>query len=444
MAHPDTSLRHLHFQYHSILDANRALSPHGHTIHICHTEAQTFFEYCIQHFEIAHVYSYQESGIQLSYNRDLQVNKLLKSRGIVWKEFQRDGIRRGIHHRMHWDTQWLESMQSPIIHNTFDRHKALKHSFPFGMSADLEAKLLAPLPNMQPAGEMYAWKYLESFVHERGARYTANISRPLESRVSCSRLSPYLAWGNVSMKQVYQTTLAALQVVPHRAALQNFISRLHWHCHFIQKFEQECRYETECINRGYEALIYHENEIYLEAWMQGHTGIPLVDACMRCLHTTGWINFRMRALLVSYLCHHLFIDWRKGVYHLARLFLDYEPGIHYPQFQMQAGTTGINTIRIYNPIKNGQKYDPEGEFVKKWLPELGAFPKEYVHTPWLLPPLEAARIGFRLGVDYPFPVLSPDVSLKSQKDQLWGMRKTTLVRSENERIVKTHTRHRMQ
>ena len=71
-----------------------------------------------------------------------------------------------------------------------------------------------------------------------------------------------------------------------------------------------------------------------------YTGIPLVDACMRCLKATGWINFRMRAMLVSFLCHHLDCDWRLGVYHLARLFLDYEPGIHYPQFQMQAGTWG--------------------------------------------------------------------------------------------------------
>lgn len=103
------------------------------------------------------------------------------------------------------------------------------------------------------------------------------------------------------MRMVYQYTRQHYNSSPNKRALANFISRLHWHCHFIQKFEDECRYETENINRAYNQLIKPKNEAYIRAWQNGETGIPIVDACMRCLAATGYINFRMRAMLVSFL-----------------------------------------------------------------------------------------------------------------------------------------------
>ena len=122
---------------------------------------------------------------------------------------------------------------------------------------------------------------------------------------------------------------------------------------------------------------YSEN---FERWKRGETGFPFVDACMRSLISTGWINFRMRAMLVSFASYNLWIDWRQTSLYLARLFSDYEPGIHYSQVQMQSGTTGINTIRIYNPIKQGLEHDPQGKFIKKWVPELRHMTRANVHT----------------------------------------------------------------
>ena len=144
-------------------------------------------------------------------------------------------------------------------------------------------------------------------------------------------------------------------------------------------------------------MAHSYNADYIVAWENGRTGFPLIDACMRCLHETRWINSRMRAMLVSFFCHHLFQDWRWGVYHLGRLFLDYEPGIHYPQFQMQAGTTGINTVRIYNPVKQSLDHDPEGIFIKTWVKELGAMPPNQIHSPHLLTKEEQLQYKIHLG-----------------------------------------------
>ena len=440
MGHPDCSLRHLQFQYHSLIELNEYFKPYHQSIQVFQEEAIPVFHHLINSFNIQNIYSYQESGIQKTFDRDLALKKLFNQQGIIWKEFQRDGIVRGLRNRKDWDEMWFSQMHQPVITNAY----SIKEPFPFINLYPLDTAFINQLSaypsTFQPAGEKNAYRYLQSFIDERGINYSKHISKPMDSRKSCGRLSPYLAWGNVSIRQVYQHTMNALQTNKNKRPYQNFITRLRWHCHFIQKIEMECRYETECINKGYELLERKENNAYLNAWKQGETGVPLIDACMKCLEATGWINFRMRAMVVSFLTHHLFQDWRLGVYHLAQLFLDYEPGIHYPQFQMQAGTTGINTIRVYSPVKNSLEHDPDGVFIKKWLPQLAVLPIHLVHQPWTITSMEADLYHFELGKDYPFPIIDLNKDLKKNKYALWEMRKNELVRAENVRIVSIHAR----
>ncbi len=437
--YPDTSERHLQFIYHSILSMNKDLSAYNRQVVVFYGNALEVFQFLRQKYRIKKVFSHQESGIQITWERDKALARLFKTNEIEWHEFQRDGIVRGIKNRKGWDKKWFSTIHAPLIENSYHKNTLELPDHPFRLSDDFKRQIVEYPAPFQPAGESNAWRYLHSFIQQRGFNYHRHISKPTESRLSCSRISPFLAWGNLSIRQAYQFVRNHPHYERHKRPFQGFLTRLKWHCHFMQKFEVECEYETLCINRGYESLKREHHSAFIQAWETGMTGFPLLDACMRCVQKTGWINFRMRAMVVSFLCHHLDQDWRAGIYHLARQFLDYEPGIHYPQFQMQAGTTGVNTIRMYNPVKQSQDHDPEGKYIKKWLPELADVPIVHIHEPWKMTEMEQIFCGVRIGKDYPNPIIDLTESGRKAREKIWGHRKNELVKQEKQRILNVHT-----
>ncbi len=432
--YPDTSPRHLQFIYHSILNLNKTLAPFNRRVTIFYGEAITVFKHLKDKFIINIIFSFRESGTKVTWKRDKEISLFCKQNSILWQESQRDGILRGITNKINWDKQWHKKMHTPIIKNTYSisKQETFKHSF--NLPNKLKVKLQEYPKYFQPAGEQNAWRYLTSFTNKRGFNYQKHISKPTESRIACSRLSPFLAWGNISIKQAFQFIGTHPNGTKNSNAFSAMLTRLFWHCSFIQEFELQCNYETNCVNSGYELLLHKKNKVFLKAWETGTTGYPIIDACMRAVEQTGWINFRMRAMVVSFLTLNLDQDWRDGTYHLARLFLDYEPGIHYPQFQMQAGTTGNGTVRLYNPIKNSKEHDSQGIFIKKWIPELANVPISHIHEPWKMTAMEQTFCGVIIGENYPFPIVDLQKSTKMARDKIWGHKKHPAVLKEMNKL----------
>jgi deoxyribodipyrimidine photo-lyase len=442
MKYDDSDTRHWRFVFESIQDLQQQLQPFGTEINIFHAEALTVFEELATRYTIKNVFSHQETGNHLTFQRDKQVSRFLHANEIYWHESQTNGVIRKLKTRENWDARWKQKMSANPVSSEPAKLQFVTIAtelYDVLKGQELPKEITTSNPNFQQGGETLAWRYLNSFLKDRYANYSKHISKPALSRKSCSRLSPYLAYGNISMRMVFQQTVMRYETASNKRALANFISRLHWHCHFIQKFESECRMEFENVNRAYDQLPKNRNEVYINAWQTGMTGVPIIDACMRCLVETGYINFRMRAMVVSFFVFNLWQDWR-DLHFLARQFLDYEPGIHYPQLQMQAGVTGINTIRIYNPIKNSEDHDSDAVFIKKWIPELAEVPPHLIHEPWNLSWMDQQLFGCEIGKDYPFPIVDIEETRKYASDIVWSFRKQPAVKTEGKRILSTHVR----
>ena len=440
MAYPDSDVRHWRFVHQSLQDMQSKLNELNAKLYTFHEEVPAIFSALNTLYTIRSVFSHEEIGNKLTFDRDKTMQSYFDSQGIAWEEFPHNGVVRRLKSRLDWEKTWKQRMESMpcLVDETDWNFLALDLDFYDAIKGpELSEEITAINANFQPGGETSAWKYLNGFLKNRHVNYANHISKPSLSRTSCSRLSPYLAYGNISMRMVYRYTMQHYKTSRNKRALSQFISRLHWHCHFMQKFEDECRIEFEPLNRAYASVIKPKNETYIKAWQDGLTGVPLVDACMRCLKVTGYINFRMRAMVVSFFVFNLWQDWRE-LHFLARQFLDYEPGIHYPQIHMQAGITGMNTIRIYNPIKNSIKHDAEGVFILKWVPELQAIPIEFIHEPWKMSALEQQMYGLTIGEDYPKPIVELEETQRYASDKMWGSRKDEEVKKDAVRILKKH------
>jgi len=437
---PDTSARQWAFTAEALDSLRADLAALGQPLILRKGEAVAELARLCKTLGITRMISHEETGNAWTYARDKRVGAWAREHGIDWQEVPQSGVVRRLESRDGWQSLRNRFMRQPLASTPQILAPLARDISSLERLPDARAFRLAPdpCPHRQTGQRRAAMQALDSFLATRGARYRVAMSSPLTAERACSRLSPYLALGVLSVRQVEAARSAARAAHPGApdwaGALNSFAKRLAWRDHFIQKLEDEPALEWRCLHPAHESLRPRESDsARLRAWELGETGVPFVDACMRYLRATGWLNFRMRAMLMSFASYHLWLDWRATGPILAQLFTDYEPGIHWSQVQMQSGTTGINTIRMYNPVKQGQDQDPDGQFIRKWLPELAHVPGPYLHTPWIWG--EGAKA---LQARYPAPIVDLAHAGAAARDAIWGLRRTAGFQSVARAVALKH------
>ena len=438
---PDASARQWAFCREAIVSLRTDLARVGQPLVVRTGDTVAILQRLLRDHAVAAVWSHQETGNAWTYARDRRVAALLRDRGVPWHECRQHGVERGRGDRDRWSRQWETLMARPLVPPpSLPGVSFAPGEIPGTPGTDLASD---PCPGRQRGGRSAAEQALHSFLAVRGDDYQRAMSSPLTAQTACSRISTHLAFGTLSLRETVQATRRRLAGAaprsPWQPALAAIEGRLPWHCHFMQKLESEPDIEFRNLHSALDGLRAGDPDpARLAAWCDAQTGWPLVDACMRFLRHGGWLNFRMRAMLMAVASYQLWLPWRPTGLHLARQFVDYEPGIHWPQVQMQSGTTGINALRIYNPVKQSRELDPGGRFLRTWLPELAGVQGDWIHEPWRLPSDLQRRFGIVIGRDYPLPLVDHERAARLARQRIAEVRRSVTARRESQGIQRAH------
>lgn len=417
LADPHTARQHQAFVHECLDDLQQQFREVGGYLHEELGEAVDVLAALHAQFKFTHLWAHQETTQLSQYQRDMAVARWCNSAGVTFIELPQNNVQRGA-------VFSGPSAEKPDFQTYLDRAAQEPIKNPAGR--DLSAFFTPKPPNVlsrnaiplaagddkplrMKGGRAQARAVAAKFFTPSRLRaYPFSISSPLKAWNGCSRLSPYLACGVVSDREVLQKLNALVNTVHGQGdvhaigkvedAARFYVDRLIWRQGYFQQFENHSALETDAFYEGEPSDV---NTAHLQAWQDGKTGFPYIDALQRCLSQTGWLNMRARATLVSFACVQLGLPWQPVALYLAQQFLDFEPAIHYGQVRIASGTSHFSQMLVYDPLKQQAEQDPKGEFVKRWLPEHGTD-------------------------QYPAPLIDNAESLKQGKARLHAMRQNRL------------------
>ncbi|MCC6792442.1 MAG: deoxyribodipyrimidine photo-lyase [Thermomicrobiales bacterium] len=436
---PEFDARHWTFIRASLIELRRRLFTMGQPLIVRIGDEITVLDELHRQTPFKRIWMHEEAATERMIDRDLALSSWAKTRKVKIEAVPANGVAGGADDRDDWDADWDAAMRAPV--------------------ATAPARI-RPVPGVEPGpipdhadlgldpdrclgcrrgGEQVAWRMLTAFLNRRvGADGTAD---PTIGDDPGSGISPYLTWGNLSLRQAVQASRRRLAEVRDLsrerrggtpAMLATFEARLQRRSRILQRFADSPSIESIDLNPIYAGLRAHPvDSAPYRAWQTGLTGYPMIDAAMRSLRETGRISYRMRAMLVSFVAFDLWLDWRVPGLHLARLSLDFEPAIHWEHVQIHAGSSERTAIQIYNPTKQGLEGDPDGAFVRTWVPELGRVPVTFIHTPWLLPEAMQRSFGCVIGHHYPAPIVDHAVAAREAHRRMHEARDTSGERDES-------------
>jgi deoxyribodipyrimidine photo-lyase len=269
-----------------------------------------------------------------------------------------------------------------------------------------------------PGGTKAAEQRLRKFLSRGLARYEAGRNPPADE--ATARLSADLKFGTLSPRTVTSAVLAAAQEDSRlRPSAEKFISELRWRDFYAHVLYYHPHVEIGAFRTRYDAIRWRGNPEHLAAWQAGRTGYPLVDAGMRELAATGFMHNRVRMVVASFLTKDLLLDWRLGERHFMRQLMDGDLASNNGGWQWAAstGTDPQPYFRIFNPTHQGDRFDPQGVYVRRWVPGLSKLPARWVHRPWEAPAEALRNAGVALGATYPTPI----VDHQEQRDRALAM-----------------------
>lgn len=403
--------RRVEFIHHALCELDAALREHGGALIVRHGDARAEVPKLARELGVAAVYANRDYEPQ-AIARDAAVAQALDEEGIAFRDYKDQVVfeknevltQGGTPFSVFtpYKNAWLRQLRPEDLHvreSDFSRLATSKLATGVPSLADIGFENTNLSELKFPLGMSGAAQLFEDF-QQRINRY--HEARDFPAVKGVSYLSTHLRFGTISIRR-----LAAYAHAQGGRGAEIWLSELIWREFYMMILWHRPDVVAHCFKPEYDALAWDDDESLFTAWCEARTGYPLVDAAMRQINQSGYMHNRLRMIVASFLTKDLGIDWRRGEAYFALHLNDFDLAANNGGWQW-AASTGCDAqpyFRIFNPVTQSERFDRDGKFIRRYLPELAKVPDKFIHAPWTMKPKDAEACGFKLGIDYPAPVV---------------------------------------